>query len=105
MSGVQTMKIYSILSKIEQLLDESPRPKFSNGTERRIIDLDEFNGLLEELKTQIPEDIRRAGGIIHERENTLRDAREQAKETVEQAEAEAESLRKQAQEAAEPLRA
>ena len=103
MSGVQTMKIYSILSKIEQLLDESPKPKFSNGVERRIVDLEEFNGLLEELKTQIPEDIRRAGGIIHERENTLRDAREQAKETIEQAEAEAESLRKQAQEAAETV--
>ena len=101
MSGVQTMKIYSILSKLEQLLDESPRPRFSNGVERRIVDVEDFNNLLEELKTQIPEDIRRASGIIHERDNTLRDAREQAKEIVESAEKEAEALKAQAQEAAE----
>lgn len=101
MSGVQTMKIYSILSKLEQLLDESPRPKFSNGVERRIVDVDDFNNLLEELKTQIPEDIRRASGIIHERDNTLRDARDQAKEIVESAEKEADALKAQAQEAAE----
>ena len=103
MSGVQTMKIYSILSKIEQLLDESPKPKFNSGAERRIVDLQEFNDLLGDLKAQIPEDIRRAGGIISERDNTLRNAREKAQDILESAEKEADELRAQAQEAAEKV--
>ncbi|MDO4853368.1 MAG: hypothetical protein Q4A88_08125, partial [Clostridia bacterium] len=95
------MKIYSILSKIEQLLDESPKPKFSNGADRRIVDVEEFNNLLGDLKAQIPEDIRKAGGIISERENTLRDARERANDILERAQKEADELHEQAQAAAE----
>ena len=36
MNGVQTMKIFSILSKIEQLVADSPKPRFNNGASRRI---------------------------------------------------------------------
>ncbi len=101
MSGVKTMKTYSIISKIEQLLDESPKPKFNNGTDRRIVDMEELNSLLGDLKAQIPEDIRKASGIINERENTLRDAQERANEILESAQKEADDLHDQAQEAAE----
>ena len=41
MNGVQTMKIFSILSKIEQLVEESPRPKFNNAGNRRIVDAED----------------------------------------------------------------
>lgn len=101
MSSAQTMKIYSILSKIEQLLAESPKPKFNNAGNRRIVDTDELNALLGDLKATIPEDIRRASGIITERENTLRDANEQADVIVAMAQKEADELHNQAQEAAE----
>ena len=101
MNGVQTMKIFSIISKIEQLVEESPKPKFSNGGNRRIVDADELGALLEDLRTTIPENIRKASSIISEKENILRDANEQADQIVEEAHKEAEDLHAQAQEAAE----
>ena len=101
MNGVQTMKIFSILSKIEQLVADSPKPRFNNAGSRRIIDEEELLTLLDDLKATIPEDIRRASGIIAEKENTLRDANEQADEIVAEAQKEANELREQAQEAAE----
>ena len=69
MNGVQTMKIFSILSKIEQLVADSPKPRFNNAGSRRIIDEEELLALLDDLKATIPEDIRRASGIIAEKEN------------------------------------
>ena len=42
MNGVQTMKIFSILSKIEQLVADSPKPRFNNGANRRIVDEEEL---------------------------------------------------------------
>ncbi len=101
MNGVQTMKIFSILSKIEQLVSESPKPRFNNAGSRRIIDEEELIALLDDLKATIPEDIRRASGIIAEKENTLRDANEQADQIVADAQKEANELHEQAQEAAE----
>ena len=49
MNGVQTMKIFSILSKIEQLVADSPKPRFSNGGNRRIIEEEELMTLLDDL--------------------------------------------------------
>ncbi len=48
--------------------------------------------LLEDLKVVIPEDIRRATGIISEADNTLADAKESAAEIVEQAHQEADTV-------------
>ena len=40
MSSAQTMKVYSIISRIEQELDESPRTKFAGSTSKRIVEID-----------------------------------------------------------------
>lgn len=101
MNGVQTMKIFSIISKIEQLVEGSPKPKFSNAGNRRIVDADELGVLLEDLRATIPENIRKASSIIAEKDNILRDANEQADQIVEEAHKEADDLHAQAQEAAE----
>ena len=70
--GVKTMKTMSIMSKILQLLDNSPKPKFSgNGADRRIVDREELSALLDDLKNTIPADIKRASGILSERESTI----------------------------------
>ena len=78
MSSAQTMKIYSIISRIEQELEESPRTKFAGATNKRIVEIDRLFDLLSDLKVTIPEDIRRATGIIAEADNTIRDAKENA---------------------------
>ena len=97
MSSAQTMKIYSIISRIEQELEESPRTKFAGATNKRIVEIDRLFDLLSDLKVTIPEDIRRATGILAEANNTIRDARENAKDMVEQAQQEADQIMGQAQ--------
>ena len=59
MSSAQTMKIYSIISRIEQELEERPRTKFAGATNKRIVEIVRLFDLLSDLKVTIPEDIRR----------------------------------------------
>ena len=102
MSSAQTMKIFNIISKIEQILEESPKSKFGT-TNRRTVDVDMLYDILGDLKVTIPEDIRRAGGVIAEGENILREANENADEIIDAAQHEAEELTRQAQDAAEKV--
>ena len=102
MSSAQTMKIYSIISRIEQVLNDSPKYKLGGGN-KKIVEVEELFDLLGDLKVTIPEDIRRASGIIAEESNIIGDANEQAEETISKAKADAEDLMKQAQEAAEKV--
>ncbi|MCL2695010.1 MAG: hypothetical protein FWE69_01645 [Clostridiales bacterium] len=96
------MKIFNIISKIEQVLEESPKSKFG-ANNRRVVDVELLYDMLGDLKVTIPEDIRRAGGVIAESEKTLRDANEQADEILTAAEQEADELTRQAQDAAEKV--
>ena len=104
MSSAQTMKIFSIINRIKQELEESPRSKFG-GTNKRVVEVDRLLDLLEDLKVVIPEDIRRATGIISEAENTIADAKETSAEIVEQANQEADTILSQAQAQADSIRA
>ena len=49
------MKIYSIISSIEQELEESPRTKFG-GQSRRVVEIERLYDLLGDLKVTIPEE-------------------------------------------------
>ena len=104
MSSAQTMKIFSIINRIKQELEESPRPKIG-GTNKRVVEVDRLLDLLEDLKVVIPEDIRRATGILSEAENTIADAKENAVEIVEQAHQEADTILGQARSQADGIRA
>lgn len=104
MSSAQTMKIFGIINRIKQELEESPRSKFGGGN-KRVVEADRLVDLLEDLKVVIPEDIRRATGIISEAENTIAGAKENAQEIVEQAHQEAEAVLGQAQAEADSIRA
>jgi len=96
MSSAQTMKIFSIINRIKQELEESPRSKFG-GTTKRVVEVERLLDLLEDLKVVIPEDIRRATGIISEADNLLADAKESAQDIVEQAHQEADTILSQAE--------
>lgn len=103
MSSAQTMKIFSIINRIKQELEESPRSKFG-GAAKRVVEVDRLLDLLEDLKVVIPEDIRRATGILSEAENTIADAKENAIEIVEQAHQEADTILGHAQARADSIR-
>lgn len=54
MSGAQTMKIYSIIARIEEELEESPRTKFGGSSNKRVVEIDRLFDLLGDLKVTIP---------------------------------------------------
>jgi len=97
------MKIFSIINRIKQELEESPRSKFG-GTSKRVVEVDRLLDLLEDLKVVIPEDIRRATGIISEADNLLADAKESAQDIVEQAHQEADTILSQSEGEAAAIR-
>lgn len=84
MSTNQTMQIFSIISQIEQVVENSPRPKLGGNT-KRVVDVDEIYDLLGDLKVTIPEDIRRANSVLIDADNVVAHAEEHAGELVAEA--------------------
>ena len=81
----QSMKIFTIISQIEQLLSESPKAKLGGGN-KHTVDVDQAFDLLGDLKVTIPDDIRRANSVLIESEKMLDYARENADEMIADAE-------------------
>ncbi len=99
----QSLRIFTIISQIEQTLESAPRPKLGGGG-RRVVDVDEIFDLLGDLKVTIPEDIRRANSVLIEADTLLEHANQEAVEVVEQAQREAEELHKQSVAEAQQIR-
>ena len=86
MSNVQNLKIYDIIEQFEDLVENSPRPKLSGNATKRIVDVEEIMDLLGDLKTTIPDDIRRANSVIAESRSMLANAQDHAQDIVQEAE-------------------
>lgn len=99
----QSLRIFTIISQIEQALESAPRPKLGGGG-RRMVDVDQIFDLLGDLKVTIPEDIRRANGVLIETDTLLEHANQDAVDIVEQAQKEAEDLHRQSIAQAEQMR-
>jgi cell division septum initiation protein DivIVA len=79
------------ISELEELIDQSPAPRFA-GNDRRIIDIEEIYNLLGDLKVTIPEDVRKAESIITDAANITDKADQYATEVVDNARARAEAV-------------
>ena len=102
MSTNQSMQIFSIISQIEQVVENSPRPKLGGNT-KRMVDVDEIFDLLGDLKVTIPEDIRRANSVLIDADNIIAHAEEHANELVADAQSHADSLVADAEEQARAM--
>lgn len=84
-------------SRIEQLIDEleeyieSCKPKFMSNSEI-IVNKDEIDELLRELRMKTPDEIKRYQKIISNKEAILNDARTKAQTLIDEATAQAKSL-------------
>jgi cell division septum initiation protein DivIVA len=103
MNAVQNLKIYEIIEQFEDLIENSPKPKLSGGSTKRIVDIEEIYDLLGDLKTTIPEDIRRANGIVAEKRNLIDGAEDHARDLVQEAEGQASAMLADAKAKAEQL--
>ena len=80
------LQIYTIIEKIEDLIEESPRPVFNVVGNKRNIDCDEILDLLGDLKICIPKDIIRAQNLISKADDLISRADEHSQELIETAE-------------------
>ena len=96
-NNVQNLKIYDIIEQLEDLVENSPRPKLGGNATKRIVDVEEVFDLLGDLKTTIPEDIRRANSMMIEAQNTIDNAEETARDTIEDANNKADAIIAEAQ--------
>ncbi|MDL2258250.1 hypothetical protein LJC42_03700 [Eubacteriales bacterium OttesenSCG-928-K08] len=97
------LRIFTIITQIEQYLDEAPKPKLGTG-DRRLVDSGVLFDLLGDLKVTVPEDIRRANSILIEADELMDRANQDAIDMVEQAQREVDELHQQAQAHMEQMR-
>ena len=90
-NNIQNMQIFTIIGQIEDMVENSPRPKIG-GANKRVIDVEEMMDLLGDLKVTIPEDIRRANSVIVDAQSMIDNADEHARDVVSQAETDGEKI-------------
>ena len=81
-----------MISRLEEIIEESPAPRFGGNTDRRIVDIEEIYNLLGDLKVTIPEDVRKAESIISDAQSITEKAEQYASEVVDNARARAEAV-------------
>lgn len=90
-NNIQNMQIFTIIGQIEDMVENSQRPKIG-GANKRVIDVEEMMDLMGDLKVTIPEDIRRANSVIVDAQTMIDNADEHAREVVAQAEEDGERI-------------
>ena len=90
-NNIQNMQIFTIIGQIEDMVENSPRPKIG-GANKRVLDVEEMMDLLGDLKVTIPEDIRRANSVIVDAQSMIDNADEHARDVVSQAETDGEKI-------------
>lgn len=76
-------KIDDIIDEIEHLIDESKPAAFS--TNKIVVNKDDLESLIQDLRTHTPEEIRKYQRMIAQREQILADAKDKADKIISQA--------------------
>ena len=88
----------SIAELVEQLEAEFVGGNRLPGTSRRLININDASRLIEALRTQLPEEIAEAQGIVRQKEGILKQAELEARRMRQYADEEATSIRETAEE-------
>lgn len=76
------MEIMELLDRLEEIMSQATRVPL---TGKVMVEADELFALLDEMRDVLPQEIREAGRVARDREQLIRDAREEAATTVEEA--------------------
>lgn len=83
------MDIEHLIDRLEELFNSSPALPFTNNV---IVNEDRMLALIDQMRVQIPEEIKKAQQVINQRERILAQAQEQANRIIAQAREEAEKM-------------
>jgi len=78
------MAVDKYLDRIDDLLEEAWNLPFTGG--KRMIDVEKIRNLLDEVRLNLPQEIKDAKNIVADREEILRDARVEAENIIKEAE-------------------
>lgn len=84
------MNIEEILDVMDEILDRSWSLPLSGG--RCVVDADKIRDLVDEIRLNLPAEVKQAKGIVADRSDILSDAKKEAEQTIRKAEERARSL-------------
>lgn len=84
------MIIDTNLDKMDDLLEEAWNLPFSGG--KRMIDIEKMRNLIDDIRLNLPRELKEAKAIVADRESILKDAELQAEEIIKRAEGRARAL-------------
>lgn len=76
------MEIMALLDRLEEYIAQATKVPL---TGKVLIDPDEILGLIDEMRDEVPQEVREANRVARDREAILSEAREQAENTVREA--------------------
>ena len=84
------MAIDKYLDKIDDMLEEAWSLPFTGG--KRMVDIEKIRGLVDQIRLDLPQEIKDAKAIVADREEIIADAKEEAEELIKKAEKKARQL-------------
>lgn len=84
------MNIDELLDQMDELLDDAFNVPFSGG--KRVVDVDRVREIIEEIRLNMPTEIRQAKAIVADRADIIKTAKKEAEDIVKRAEDRARAL-------------
>lgn len=78
------MNVDELLDLMEETLEEGTAVPFSPG--KRIVDVDRMRDIIDEVRNNLPEELRESKRIVNDREDIVKTARGEAEQIIKQAE-------------------
>ena len=77
------MNVDELLDLMEETLEEGTAVPFSPG--KRIVDVDRMRDIIDEVRNNLPEELRESKKIVNDREDIVKTARGEAEQIIKQA--------------------
>ncbi|MDD4851399.1 MAG: ATPase [Gemmiger sp.] len=84
------MNVDELLDLMEETLEEGTAMPFSAG--KRVVDVDKMRDIIDDVRANLPDEMRQSKKIVEDRERILTDAQHEAETLVKQAEERAKAL-------------
>lgn len=84
------MKLEMLIDELQELVDTAFKMPFSGG--KKVVNAERIQEIVEEMRTNIPQEVRQAKNIAADRSNIIAKAKKEAETIVQQAEERAKSM-------------